>query len=104
MTMTEITVECFGVLYDLPFTAQKTDYMARKCGKHALTNYRISEYQIQDPPLIGFSQTPNKRQHFKEDRASISVNRTIWLEQRGLKHFSCFLRWGLFQLIELPCP
>ena len=101
--MTNIRVEGFDVLYALPFTAHKTESVLIKCGKHALTNWRILEYQIQDP-LWGFSKTPDKRQNFNEDRASISVNRTIWLEQGGLKHFSRYLRWELFQFQELPCP
>ena len=104
MTMTKIRVECCDVLYALPFTAHKTDYVLINCGKLALTNYRISEYQIQHlpPPLKGLSATPDKRQHFNEDRASISVSRTNCLEQGGLKHFFCYLCWELFHLLALP--
>ena len=37
---------------------------------------------------LRFFQEPDKRQHFNEDRANISVNRTIWLEEGGHQHFS----------------
>ena len=73
--MTKIRVKCCGVSYDLPFTAHKAYYVLRMCGKqrsNELQKFRNIRFRT---PLIGFSETPDKRQHFNKDRASILVNR-----------------------------
>ena len=72
--MNKIGVECF-----IRPSLYKTQnwFCADKVWETRSDKYhRILENQIQDP-LSGFSETPDKRQHFNEDRASKSVNRVV---------------------------